>query len=156
MQPKIKHQDVEINGRKFRVKKFDAMTGSFMLFKVTGLLAPLFGGVDLTKLTDEASAASFLKTVNISSMLSGLGELSEKDFSYVQEKCLQVCEELLPAGPAQVLNKQGAFGVMDLEDDTITVLALTAHTLIFNLKGFFQGSPLASFLGGLKGTSLQS
>ncbi|MEK8128662.1 phage tail assembly chaperone [Paenibacillus filicis] len=166
MKPVEKYKDVPINGRNFRIKKFDARTGSFMLLKVTGLLAPLFKNLDIAKIinaTEEKedgeeafNVTDIISKFNISGIMAELGNLSEEDFDYVQEKSLRVCSELLPAGEAPVLRKNGTFGVEDLADDTITVMALTAHALIFNLKGFFSGSPLASLLGGLPTTSRQS
>lgn len=154
MNPVENYKDVEINGRKFRIKKFDARTGSFMLFKVTGLLAPLFKNIDLGKLKDVKSVSDVnVEALNISGVISELGNLSEKDFNYIQDKCLQACGEMLPAGFTPVLHSNGSFGVTGLEEDTVTVLALTAHALIFNVKGFFLGSPLASILGGISTTS---
>lgn len=145
-------KNVTVNGRTFQVKKFDARTGSFMLFKVSGLLAPLFKGFDLNKLLQVKKPEDIGFNLDIAGMMAQLGGLSEEDFNYVQEKCLQACFEVLPSGLTPVLNANGTFGAIGLEDDTITVLALTAHALMFNLKGFFSGSPLASMLGGLTST----
>lgn len=157
MKPVENFKDVEISGRTFRIKKFDARTGSFMLIKITGLLAPLFKNVDMGKLKDVKDVSEVNpEAFNIAGLMSELGNLTEKDFTYVQDKCLQVCGEMLPAGFAPVLHPDGNFGVAGLEDDTMTVLALTAHTLIFNVKGFFSGGPLASIVGGLLTTSPRS
>jgi len=126
------------------------------MIKITGLLAPLFKNIDLGKFKDVKEASDVkLDAFNISGIMTELGSLSEKDFNYVQDKCLQVCSEVLPAGMTPILNSNGSFGVLGLEEDTMTVLALTAHTLIFNVKGFFSASPLASLLGGLLTTSPQ-
>ncbi|MFC3768361.1 phage tail assembly chaperone [Paenibacillus sp. GCM10012303] len=154
MKPAESYKDVEINGRTFRIRKFDALTGSFMLVKVTGLIAPLFKNVDISKLKEVGEASEIdLGAFNVSGMIAEIGNLSESDFRYVQEKCLQVCGELLPAGVAPILNSNGTFGVAGLEEDTMTVLALTVHAILFNVKGFFAGSPLASLVGGLLNTS---
>jgi len=157
MKPTENYKDIEINGRTFRIKKFDARTGSFMLIKITGLLAPLFKNMDLAKLKEAKDISDVnLEALNITGVMSELGNLSENDFSYVQDKCLRVCGALLPAGYTPLLNGNGSFAVAELEEDTMTVLALTAHVLIFNVKGFFQGSPLASLVGGLLTTSPQN
>jgi hypothetical protein len=157
MKPVVEnYNDVEINGRKFRIKKFNARTGSFMLIKITTLLGPLFKNIDLKKFKGVKEVSDVkLEGFNISGIMMELGNLSEADFNYIQEKSLQVCGEMLPSGFTPVLNENGSFGVIGLEDDTMTVLALTAHALIFNVKGVFQGSPLAGILGGLSTTSLQ-
>ncbi|MGO4496423.1 phage tail assembly chaperone [Paenibacillus sp. 2RAB27] len=150
-----KHKDVTILGREFRVKKFDARTGSFMLIKIAGLIAPLLGKIDFKKINAEATDPSQIDTgsFDIMGIIGELGKLSEADFAYVQEKCLRVCYELLPAGPAPVLDDRGNFGVIGLEDDTMSVMALTGHAIMVNLQGFFTGSPLGSILGGILNTS---
>jgi hypothetical protein len=159
MNPKENHKDVEVNGRNFRVRKFDALTGSFMLIKLTGLLAPLLKNIDLKKLDlkepntmDEASDIN-LDAFDLPGIMSALGNLPEEDFKYIQGKCLRVCHESLSAGLTPVLNTNGSFAVMGLDEDTMTVMALTVHALVFNVKGFFTGSPLASLVGGLLNTS---
>lgn len=150
------YKDVEINGRKFRIKKFNALTGSFMLMKITGILAPLVSNLDLGKLTNVKDPSEVdVSTLNISGIMSSLGSLSEEDFSYVQEKSLKLCSEVLPSGLTPVLNENGSFGVIGIEEDTMTVLALTVHALVFNVKGFFSGSPLESLVGGALTTFLR-
>ena len=138
-----------IGDRKFVVKKYDARTGSYIAFKVAGLLAPAFegilnmkdleGGINLTKILAPA--------------LSALSSLPEADFMDIQTKSLRVCYEALPAGETRVLNDDGTFGAVGLEDDAATVMALTVHALIFNLTGFFQGGLLAGLGIGLATSS---
>ena len=145
-------KEVEIKGRKFVVKKFDARTGSFMLIKVTGIIAPMFKGLDFKKIKEIKVVDGEIPDVSgidIVGVISGLSSFSEQDFNYINDKCLQVCFENLPAGPTRILNKDGSFGVIGLETDSATTLALVAHTLIFNVTGFFAESPLGSALGGL-------
>ena len=145
---KYDSKEVEIKGRKFSIRKFDARTGSFMLIKVAGLLAPMFGksfGVSFGKVVENAEDIT-MSDIDISGALSVLSTLSEKDFDYIQSKCLKVCYELL-AQPTPVLNDNGSFGVIGLENDTMSVMSLTVHALIFNVSGFFAESPLASMVG---------
>lgn len=146
----VSYKDVEINERTFRIKKFDARTGSFMVFKITKMLAPIVKNLDLKKITDVKEASDVdLGAFDLSTIMNELGSLSEDDFTYIQDRCLKVCSEVLPAGLSPVLDKNGFFGVTDLEEDTMTVLALTAHAIIFNLTGFFQGSPLQTLFKGI-------
>lgn len=145
-----KFSDVVINERTFRVYKFGARDGSYIIIKMSGLLSEMFRGVDFSKIKDAKDPSEVdLKGFDIAGMISRLSNISEKDFSYLQEKCLNVCSEKLKSGFVPVLNDNGSFGVIDLEDDTITVMALTAHALIFNLMGFFQGSVLSGVMSGL-------
>lgn len=150
------YKDIVINERTFRIKKFNARTGSFMVMKITKLLAPIVKYLDLSKIKEVKQASDVdLGAFDLSGIMNELGNLSEEDFVYIQDKCLQVCSEVLPAGLAPVLDKNGFFGVNDLEEDTMTVLALTAHAIIFNLQGFFQGSPLMKLFPGNLTTSQQ-
>lgn len=155
-----KFKEVEIKGRTFRIKKFDALTGSFILIKITALLAPIISHLDLKKInsvkpTDaNADTDSFnLDGIDIPGIASELGKLSEVDFRFLQGKSLRLCSESLPAGFVPILHDNGSFAVQNLDDDTMTVMALMVHALVFNVKGFFLESPLASLLGGLMTTS---
>lgn len=148
-----KHKDVTIHDRTFRIRKFPARTGAFVLVKVTGMLAPLFKGIDLSMLMEEKNAAETFKGLDLPGMIEKLCSISEDDFNYLQEKCLGVCSEVLPGQMAPVLNENGTFGVIGLEDDTMTILALTAHALIFNLQPVFQGAGLGSILPMLSNSS---
>lgn len=143
MQPKVSYKDVEVNGRKFRVKKFPARVGSFMILKLTTILAPMIAVAGVNP------KAEMMDENTIAAALGHLGNISEKDFDYIQEQALKVCYEQLPAGLTPVLNDNGTFGVPDLEDDTVSVMELTIHALGFNLTSFFQGSGLSGLVGGL-------
>ncbi|HWQ41324.1 MAG TPA: hypothetical protein VN456_04735 [Desulfosporosinus sp.] len=145
-------KEVEMKGRKFIIKKFDARTGSFMLIKVTGIIAPMLKGLDLKKIQAMKAESLDLNSIDIPGIVSGLTSLKEEEFNYIHDKCLQVCFETLPAGPTRVMNSDGTFGVVGLETDSSTTLALVAHALMHNVTGFFSGSPLAGMLGGLLGT----
>lgn len=149
-------KEVEIRDRKFVIKKFDARTGSFMLIKVTGLIAPMLKGLDLKKMQAKEEGAFDLKDIDIAAVVSGLTSLPEQDFNYIYDKCLQVCFENLSAGPTRVMNQDGSFGVIGLETDSLTTLTLVAHALIFNVTGFFSGSPLAGMLGGFLSSKLST
>lgn len=140
-----KYKDVKINDRTFRIKKFPARTGAFVLIKVTGMLAPLFKGVNISALLESKDKPN-LSGFDLPGMIEKLCSISEADFNYLQEKCLSVCSEVLPGGITPVLNENGTFGVIDFEEDTMSVLALTAHALIFNLSPVFQGAGLGSLL----------
>ena len=134
------YKDIEINGRKWRIGKFDALEGSYMLFKIIGVISPL-----LMKKGAENESGE----VNYTEMLSGITTLSKNDFKEIQISCLKVCSENLAAGLAPILNENGTYGVIGIERDTSTVLALTVHSLMFNVADFFAGSP-SSLLAGVE------
>ncbi|GED34034.1 hypothetical protein P9G84_22355 [Brevibacillus centrosporus] len=148
MQPRMSYKDVEVNGRKFRVKKFPARVGSFMIIKLTAILAPMLASIKPSPSAKSVEDVN-LENLDITGIMGHLSSVSEKDFTYIQDQALRVCFELLPAGPARVINEDGSFGIEDIEDDTATIMALTVHALGFNLSSFFQGSGLHGLVAGL-------
>lgn len=140
----VTHKDIEINGRTFRLNKMTARTGSFMLLKLMKIITPIFKNIKGDSLEDMS-----LGDLNITELSNSLFDLPENEFRYIQDNCLQVIEELLPAGAQKVLDKHGKWGVLNIEFDTGLVMNLTIQSLIFNVTGFFNGSPLSSILKGL-------
>lgn len=148
-----KTKNVEINGRKFILKKMDARIGSFMLFKLMKLLPSIIENLDIEKIDLENLSLDSLKKLNLTKMLEPVFEMPEKEFSYIQDNCLKVVDELLNAGAQPVLQKSGEWGVNDIADNLGLVTNLTIQSLAFNVMGFFEGSPLTSLLGNV--TSFQ-
>lgn len=144
------YKDVEVNKRKWRLTKFDAMTGAKVIKKLLPVVATLFAKTDIKNLKQEEVNPDFARVV------SALTDIKDEDFEYIQKACLGVTSEHLGVGVTPVLNDNGSFGVIGLERDTMTVLALTVHALMFNVTGFFDDTPLASFAGGIMNTFKQS
>jgi len=140
----VTYKDIEVNERKFRLNKLDARTGSYMLFKLMKILTPIFKNIKQDS-TDNIK----LEDLNLDEIAESLFNLPEKEFSYIQDNCLQVVAELLPAGFQKVLNKSGTWGILNIEFDTTLVMNLTIQSLVFNVSGFFIGSPLTSLIKGL-------
>lgn len=140
----VTFKDIEVNGRTFRLNNINARTGTFMLFKLMKIIAPMFKNIKTDSLKDID-----ISDLNLSELASSLFDLPENEFRYIQDNCLQVVGELLPAGEQKVLNKDGSWGVLNIEFDTGLVMNLTIQSLIFNVTGFFNGSPLSSILKGL-------
>lgn len=133
----------EINGRTFLLKKMDARTGSYMLFKLMKLLPPILENIDFEKFDLEELN---LKDLNLTKMLNPIFELPEEEFRYIQDNCLKAIDEMLPAGAQALLNKNSQWGVSNIENDMGLVMNLTIQSLVFNLQGFFAGSPLSSLM----------
>lgn len=144
MDKPILYKDIEVDGRKFRLNKLDARTGSYMTFKLGDILTPLFENVELSSLEDIK-----LSDLNIAKMANTLFKMSEEDFRFVQDNCLQIVDELLGAGPQKILNKYGEWGVDDIEFDTCLVMNLTIQSLVFNVTGFFKEGLLSSIANKL-------
>lgn len=136
--------ETEVAGRTFRVRQFGARDGSFIAFKIAGLMAPLMA------LGSAAGASPEAQMVNMLPMLgAATQQLSEADFAYIQGKCLAAVDEKLPAGWRPLLNQNGSFGVPDMEENAPLALRLTIQALTHNLSGFFADGGLADLLGGL-------
>jgi hypothetical protein len=123
---------VEVGGRKFRLGKFDALTGSYIAYKLTTELLPL--GLS-QKLGFDAPTER--------------RAMSRGDFRELQMDCLRLCGEILPAGVTPVINDDGTFAVEGLENDTGSVLVLTIQALAHNVQDFFDGDLLDSLSKGL-------
>ena len=135
-------KDIEVEGRNFRLNKMNARTGSFMLFKLIKIITPIFKDLKLDNIEDIKDIS--LDDLNLTEVMSSIFDLPEKEFRYIQDNCLMVITEKLPAGDAPVLNKNGTFGVMNIEHDIALLMNLTVQSLFFNVSGFFEGSPLSS------------
>lgn len=117
---------IEISGRKFKLEKFDALTGSYIAFTLAEKFLPM--GL-------EAKAG-------LTNMPKGRTGLSREEFAALQKDCLSVVSEILPAGARPLLAENGLWGVNDIERDTRLVMLLTIHALAFNISGFFDGEGL--------------
>jgi hypothetical protein len=132
------HKIVELAGRKWRIEKFDALTGSYIAYQLMSQMLP--GGLDAQITGDQAP--------------KGRPLMSKQEFANLQLDCLHVCYEVLPAGKAPVIGENGAWGVAGLENDTITIVALTIHALVFNIAGFFDGNALKGLVNSFSDMSL--
>lgn len=136
-------KNIDVDGRTFRLNKMNAKTGSYMLFKLMKILTPIFKNIK-----DDAKEVD-LNDLNLTEIASSLFDLDEKEFRYIQDNSLQVVQEVLPGGQPFILNKYGEFEALNVEFDTGLVMNLTVQSLVFNVTGFFKGSPLESMLKGL-------
>lgn len=138
-------KDIIIENRTFRVKKFNAMTGCYTVFKIAGLLVNSFKNMDKNFKMEDLN-------LNYTQLFSSIFSLSKEDFEYIQKSCLQVSYEVLPAGETQVLGDNGEFETSKKDEDkcnTALIMNLTIQSLLFNLESFFEGSSLSSLLGNV-------
>lgn len=134
-------KDVELGGRRWRIGRFDAMTGSYITMLVLMQMLPM--GLD--------------EQIGIGSIGKGRSLMDKKTFFDVQSDCLKVCSELQQVGesvaPVMVMLPDGRWGVGGVEDDITIILALTVHTLIFNISDFFQEDALKDLTATMSGLS---
>lgn len=124
---KPKTQVVEVAGKNYQLTKMDARTGSYVAFKVAGVLAPTMGSTD--------------------AMAAALMGMPRKDFDELQSLLLRTVNRLIegPNGqqmPEPVLTAKGDFVDDALAYDAATVIALTIRALMFNVGDFFGAAGL--------------
>ena len=124
---KQKTQIVEVAGKSYQLTKMDARTGSYVAFKVAGVLAPSSG-----------------KTAELAAALMGM---PRKDFDELQSLLLRTVNRWSDNGNGQqltepVLTAMGDFVDEALAYDAACVIQLTVLALIFNVGGFFAAAGL--------------
>ena len=136
-------KDIELMGRKWRIGRFDALTGSYISALLLMQVIPM--GIE--------------GQLGIKMPLSNERSIMEKKtFIELQLDCLRVCSEIKEVGgsvaPIPVLMSDGRWGIEDIETDISLVIGLTIHTLIFNITDFFQGNTLKSLSQSFEGLDL--
>lgn len=126
------YKTFDFEERKWRIGKFDAMTGSYIAYKLMGEMLPMG-----------------LKIDGVPAAPNGSPVMSKSDFVDLQKDCLKVCAELLPAGPADVMNENGSWGVEGIENNAKLALTLTVQALVWNIADFFDANLLQSLAAGI-------
>ena len=141
MQKREEFKEIEFGGRKWRISKFTAKTGSYIAYQILTHIIPM--GIEG-------------KLGNIP-LPSGRATMSKEEFFDLQQECLMVCSEIQIVGstptPIPVMLPGGTWGVEGLENDAITALTLTIHALIFNVVSFFDENVLKEIGNTFKGLS---
>jgi len=145
---------VEVEGRAFQITKYNAVTGliiaKLVISKVLPMLQSLLPVISTAVSGDEGAKESVMAELeqhfDFESISRALDLITEQDMSYVIEKSLMSCSELLAGGPAQVLNPNKTYGVQNVEYDVVLVLRLVCEAVLFGCGGFFEGDRLASVM----------
>lgn len=122
-------KEFDFEDRQWSIGKFDARLGAYIAFKLMSETMP-FG---LNSMAGVPASP-------------GGKIMSRNDFFELENDCLGVCRELLPAGPTPVLDVKGNWQVQGMDTNAGTVIALMVQVLAFNLRDFFNERLLASLL----------
>ena len=141
---------ITISGRRWKITKFDALTGGYIALKLLSKLSHIAVGVFSGNLTDQAIIAM--------SIAEEIGSLTKKELAEIQGECLYVVKELMEVGGKElelpIRLPDGKWGVEGVEYDGLLVMTLVAHVLVFNLTNFFDAAALKeskdSFAGLIK------
>lgn len=138
---------VEVMGRKWKIRKFDAYTGSYILFQLMEKFLPMGLENKLPTGSKDKPKAS------LSTMLpADRTVMSKAEFMAFMRDCLSVVGEVLPARTAPVINADnGSWGVENIADNTLLAILLMIHALSFNVGDFFGGEGLTELKSSLAG-----
>jgi hypothetical protein len=141
---------ITISGRRWKVKKFDALTGSYIALKMMSKISNVAMGIASGNLKLDTDGA-----IIAMSIANEIGALSKQEFNEIQGECLHVCFQVEKVGETDVDSPvrlpDGRWGVGALETDALLVLTLVSHVLLFNLSSFFEGNALKESKESFKG-----
>ena len=139
---------VEIQGRKFTIRTFDAFTGAYIAFTLMEKMLPM-GMEEKVVNTLKAEGKNTELMLPQSRALMTKGEFN----SFVRD-CLSVASEQLKGRDCPVLNKNGSWGVADIENNTMLVILLVINALLFNVADFFTDDGLKDLTSSLRDLKL--
>lgn len=174
MEARVITKNIEVEGRKFVVKKYTAMDGLKVAKLILAKVIPIFQDfiplvkkmtdsrtppLALNKSDTSASAkdskaesemiSEVIDNFSLDTISLALEKISSEDFDYIVTKSLQSISEVLPAGEAPVMYGNGSYGVEGIEYDPILVLRLTCEAVMWSCGDFFDGSRLTSVMSPL-------
>lgn len=142
MQKRETHKDIDLAGRTWRIRKFDALTGSYVAAKLMGKLGAILAGIAGGGVNNPAAIATAIS--------EALSSMSKTEFLDLEADALSVVGEVTALSGQEVVLPirlaSGAWGVPGIEDDLLTVMALVSHSLIFNVSPFFDGDALKALI----------
>lgn len=174
MEARVITKNIEIEGRRFIVKKYSAMDGLKVAKLLLAKVLPVFDEflplvkkmqakskppIQLGKGGEEAAVtetesdgvdadvfAEVVDNFSLETISSALERLEDKDFDYIATKSLQNTSEILPAGEAPLMYANGTYGVENVKYDPILVLRLVCEAVMWSCGDFFDGNRLASVM----------
>lgn len=168
-------KNIEVEGRKFSVKKFTAMDGWKIAKLIIAKIIPVFkdfvpiiktfirpkppisimgenGEVkDNETAVSEETALDMLGNISLDTIALALDKITDEDLDYIIKKSLQNISEVLPAGENPVMYSNGSYGVEGIEYDPILVMRLTCEAIMWGCGDFFEENRLSSVMKPLFG-----
>jgi hypothetical protein len=130
---------VEINGSSYQIGRFTAEAGSWILLQVLPKVTNAFVFAQGAQTADQFSIGL------ISQIIGQFSSLDEDAFRRIQQHALAVCRRIENGVPMPIFVPPNKWAIKELEYDTLSVMALTAHALVFNLSPFFDANALKGF-----------
>lgn len=131
------YNTVEIEGKSYLIRKFDAKTGLKMARLLLAKAAPLIPYV---------SSADGAREDDMTIIMRAIESIDDDTIDAIVDKSLRVCSLMLPAGPQPIIDETGHYGVEDIEYDLLLTLRLCIEAIKWGAADFFGGSLSASSL----------
>lgn len=135
MRKREKSVIVEIFDEKYKIEKYTAWVGAFIIFKLINKALP-----------------SLLSSGDAEALVSLQNQMGKQEFTEFLKDVLSVVSIKKEAGFFPVIDEMGNLQA-DLQDDTITILLLAIHAIKFNANDFFSENVRKSLAEGLQGFS---
>lgn len=136
---------IDFAERKWEIRKFDAMTGSFI---ATKLLVKL-SRIAFLVMGDQKFESSAIML----SLADELSTLSKQEFFEIQSDCIDCINVVDSVGGKDVktpLRTSAGWTVKEMETDVLSIMTLTIHVLVFNFADFFAGNALKESIDSIK------
>lgn len=179
MEARVITKNIEIEGRKFCIKKYTAMDGLKIGKLILAKILPAFqdfihlakdlkgknsaktplsieGGEEMNDKSNEITASEIIDNLSLDTIAAALDKITGDDLDYIIKKSLQSVEECLPAGNNPVMYDNGFYGVADIEYDPLMVMRLTCEAVMWSCGSFFDENRLNSVMKPLFTGSQQS
>ena len=160
----IKVKNIEVDGRKFQIRKFNPVSGMIVGKTIIAKILPamqsfipvikLAAGGDKNAIDDIFNRID--EFLNLEMIANALDLVSPSDLEDIIARSLACCYEVLGAGPARVLNPDGTYGVAGVEDDILISLRLICEAILWGVGDFFDVDRSLSILSPLSSSLPQS
>ena len=128
---KVKEKFFELDGKRYKLTKMDADSGSYVAFKLAGVALPLMQGL---------SGKNF-KDGDMKLLSQAIASMGRAEFTEVQKILLRTVLKMETAGgvdmPMPIIKADGTYADPELAMDAKAVITLTIQAAMFNIGGFF-------------------
>ena len=140
-----KEKIIELDGKRYKLTKLNADAGSYVAFKLAGVVIPMlsaFLGDNGNKKAKEDKEGDFRL------LGAAISAMPREQFSELQKMLLGTVLKLDEDNiPMPLLKSDGSYVDEDLAMDAMAVIRLTVQAAVFNVGGFFGGKGLDRIMG---------
>ena len=80
--------------------------------------------------------------------------MTKAEFISFVKDCLSAVGEILPARTAPIINPNGTWGILDIQNNTLLTMLLVINVLVFNVSDFFSEDGLKELKQAMQSISL--